>query len=103
MISSSTSDSDNSLHSLYFTSYHGLINYPQKIPASGGLDTQASEWVHLDSLPYPRLRKKWQWYVLTMLRQTVKTPEITRLGALGYTRYHNGFVTNVHKGDVPSR
>ncbi len=35
MISSSTSDSDNSLHSLYFTSYHGLINYPQKIPASG--------------------------------------------------------------------
>src|SRR6266581_2810393 len=33
MISSSTSDSDNSLHSLYFTSYHGLINYPQKIPA----------------------------------------------------------------------
>src|SRR6266571_2901252 len=36
MISSSTSDSDNSLHSLYFTSYHGLINYPQKIPAGGG-------------------------------------------------------------------
>ena len=36
MISSSTSDSDNSLHSLYFTSYHGLINYPQKIPALGG-------------------------------------------------------------------
>src|SRR2546426_10310795 len=35
MISSSTSDSDNSLHSLYFTSYHGLINYPQKIPAQG--------------------------------------------------------------------
>src|SRR3989442_7018922 len=35
MISSSTSDSDNSLHSLYFTSYHGLINYPQKIPAFG--------------------------------------------------------------------
>src|SRR6266704_6396273 len=35
MISSSTSDSDNSLHSLYFTSYHGLINYPQKIPALG--------------------------------------------------------------------
>src|SRR2546422_7000560 len=39
MISSSTSDSDNSLHSLYFTSYHGLINYPQKIPATGGSAT----------------------------------------------------------------
>src|SRR5438132_5697317 len=36
MISSSTSDSDNSLHSLYFTSYHGLINYPQKILALAG-------------------------------------------------------------------
>src|SRR5438445_12620091 len=38
MISSSTSDSDNSLHSLYFTSYHGLINYPQKIPAQEARD-----------------------------------------------------------------
>jgi hypothetical protein len=36
MISNSTSDSDNSLHSLYFTSYHGLINYPPKIPAMVG-------------------------------------------------------------------
>ena len=39
MISSSTSDSDNSLHSLYFTSYHSLINYPQKIPAMEGSET----------------------------------------------------------------
>src|SRR3989442_15674167 len=42
MISSSTSDSDNSLHSLYFTSYHGLINYPQKIPAHGELEGRAA-------------------------------------------------------------
>src|SRR6266571_1303796 len=40
MISSSTSDSDNSLHSLYFTSYHGLINYPQKIPACEAVTTK---------------------------------------------------------------
>src|SRR2546427_2809462 len=40
MISSSTSDSDNSLHSLYFTSYHGLINYPQKIPAHAARQTE---------------------------------------------------------------
>src|SRR5256885_14803360 len=49
------------------------------------------------------LRKKWQWYVLTMLRQTLKTTEINRLIDLCYTRYPNGFVTNVQKGDVPSR
>ena len=49
------------------------------------------------------LRKKWQWYVLTMLRHTLKTREITRLVDLCYTRYQNGSVTHVQKGDVPSR
>lgn len=73
------------------------------IATSGGLDMQANEWVHLDYLPYPMLRKKWQWYVLTMLRHTLKTREITRLVDLCYTRYQNGFVTHVQKGDVPSR
>ena len=29
--------------------------------------------MHLDYVPYPMLRKKWQWHLLTMLRQTVKT------------------------------
>src|SRR6202040_2924951 len=39
----------------------------------------------------------------TMLRHTVKTQESNRLVDLCYTRYPNGFVTNVQKGDVPSR
>lgn len=73
------------------------------IATSGGLDMQANEWVHLDYLPYPMLRKKWQWYVLTMLRHMLKTREINRLVDLCYTRYPHGFVTNVQKGDVPSR
>jgi hypothetical protein len=38
-----------------------------------------------------------------MLRQTVKTPEIRRLVDTCYTRYREGCVTNVHKGDVPAR
>ena len=49
------------------------------------------------------LRKKWQWHLLTMLRQTVKTPEIRRLIDTCYTRYREGFVTNVQKGEVPTR
>ncbi len=73
------------------------------IATSGGLDKQANEWMPLDYLPYPMLRKKWQGYVLTMLRHTVQTKEMDRLVALCYTRYQNGFVTNVQKGDVPSR
>ena len=31
------------------------------IATRGGLDMQANEWGHLDYLPYPMLRKKWQW------------------------------------------
>jgi Transposase zinc-binding domain/Putative transposase len=58
---------------------HGQYTPPLHIIAtSGGWDPQASQWVHLDSIPYPLRRKKWQWYLLTMLRQTVKTPEIKR-------------------------
>jgi hypothetical protein len=73
------------------------------IATSGGWDQQASQWVHLDYLPYPMLRKQWQWYLLTMLRQTVKTQEIKRLVDACYTRYREGLVTNVQKGDVPAR
>jgi hypothetical protein len=73
------------------------------IATSGGWDQQAKQWVHLAYVPYPLLRKKWQWHLLTMLRQTVKTKEIKRLVDACYTRYREGFVTNVQKGDVPSR
>jgi Putative transposase/Transposase zinc-binding domain len=73
------------------------------IATSGGWDWQAQQWVHLDYVPYPLLRKKWQWHLLTMLRQTVKTSAIRRLVDTCYTRYREGFVTNVQKGDVPAR
>src|SRR6266568_9030452 len=49
------------------------------IATSGGWDPQAKQWVHLDYVPYRMLRKKWQWHLLTMLRQTVKTKDIKRL------------------------
>lgn len=73
------------------------------IATSGGWDQEAKQWAHIDYLPYSMLRKKWQWYLLTMLRQTLRSREINRLIDICYTRYRNGFVTNVQKGDVPSR
>ena len=73
------------------------------IATSGGWDPQARQWVHLDYLPYSMLCKKWQWHLLRMLRQTVKTDAINRLVDACSQRYPNGFVTNVHKGDVPAR
>jgi hypothetical protein len=73
------------------------------IATSGGWDPQAQQWIHLDYVPYSMLRKKWQWHLLTMLRQTVKTSEVKQLIDVCYTRYREGFVTNVQKGDVPTR
>ena len=73
------------------------------IATSGGWDPQARQWIHLDYVPYRLLRKKWQWHLLTMVRQSVKTREIQRLVDACYTRYREGFVTNIQKGDVPSR
>jgi hypothetical protein len=54
-------------------------------------------------VPYPLLRKKWQWYLLTMVRQMGKTKEINRVVDACYTKYGQGFVTNVQQGDVPAR
>jgi len=83
---------------------NGQYNPPLHIIAtSGGWDRQTSQWVHLDYVPYPLLRKKWQWYLLTMVRQTLQTKEINRLVDACYTKYGQGFVTNVQKGDVPAR
>jgi putative transposase/transposase-like zinc-binding protein len=73
------------------------------IATSGGWDHTAQQWVHLDYVPYPLLRKKWQWHLLTMLRQTVQTDALRKLVDACYRQYPNGFVTNVQKGDVPSR
>src|SRR3954454_2694200 len=73
------------------------------IATSGGWDPQAKQWVHLDYVAYRLLRKKWQWALLTMLRQTVKTQEMKRLVERCYTRYREGFVTNVQKGKVPAQ
>jgi hypothetical protein len=73
------------------------------IATSGGWHQEAQQWLHLDYVPYPLLRKKWQWHLLTMLRQTVKTKEIQRLVDACYRRYREGLVTHVHKGEGPSR
>jgi len=73
------------------------------IATRGGWDPQGKQGIHLDYVPYPLLRKKWQWHLLTMLRQTVKSKEIHRLVEACDTRYREGFVTNVQKGEVPTR
>jgi len=73
------------------------------LATSGGYDAQGARWEHLEYLPYALLRRKWQWHLLTMLRQTLKTDAVNRLVDACFRQYPNGLVTNVQKGAVPSQ
>ena len=73
------------------------------LATSGGYDAQGARWEHLQYLPYDLLRRKWQWHLLTMLRQTLQTEDINRLVDACCRQYPNGLVTNVQKGTVPSQ
>jgi predicted SnoaL-like aldol condensation-catalyzing enzyme len=72
------------------------------IATSGGFDSQGQRWEHLQYLPYALLRRKWQWHLLRMVRQTLKSEAINRLVDGCFKQYPNGLVTNVQKGQVPS-
>ncbi len=50
------------------------------LATSGGYDAHADRWEHLEYLPYALLRRTWQWHVLTMLRQTLKTEAVDAVG-----------------------
>jgi len=73
------------------------------IATSGGYDGQQARWEHLQYLPYALLRRKWQWHLLTMLRQTLQTEAVKRLVDTCFTKYPDGLVTNVQKGQVPAQ
>jgi putative transposase/transposase-like zinc-binding protein len=73
------------------------------LATSGGYDAQGARWEHLSYLPYALLRRKWQWHLLTMLRQTLQTATVNQLVDTCCRKYPNGLVTNVQKGAVPSQ
>ena len=73
------------------------------IATSGGYDGRGERWDHLTYLPYELLRRKWQWHLLTMLRQTRRTETVNQLVDTCFRKYPNGLVTNVQQGAVPSQ
>jgi len=73
------------------------------LATSGGYDGVSERWEHLQYLPYALLRRKWQWYLLTMLRQTLHTDVVKRLVDTCFQQYPDGLVTNVQKGAVPAQ
>jgi hypothetical protein len=70
---------------------------------SGGDDAQGERWEHVQYVPYDLLRRKWQWHLLRMGRQTLKTEAINQMVDACFTKYPNGLGTNVQKGQVPSQ
>jgi Putative transposase/Transposase zinc-binding domain len=73
------------------------------LATSGGYDEPGERWEHLHYLPYALLRRKWQWHLLRMVRQTLKTDVVNRLVDGCFKQYPNGLVTNVQKGTVPTQ
>jgi Putative transposase/Transposase zinc-binding domain len=73
------------------------------LATSGGYDAPGERWEHLQYLPYDLLRRTWQWHLLTMLRQTLKTEAIHQLVDACFQKYPNGLVTHVQKGQVPAQ
>jgi hypothetical protein len=73
------------------------------LATSGGYDAQGERWAHLQYVPYDLLRRTWQWHLLTMLRQTLKTEAMHQLVDTCFRKYPDGLVTNVQKGAVPTQ
>lgn len=72
------------------------------LAASGGWDRRDHRWEHVEYVPYALLRRKWQWHLLTMVRQTLKTAAVQQVVDTCWRKYPKGLVTNVQKGTVPS-
>jgi Putative transposase/Transposase zinc-binding domain len=70
---------------------------------SGGWEPQSQRWAHVAYLPYALLRRKWQWHVLTMVRQTLKSTAVQQVVDTCWRTYPNGLVPNVQKGTVPAQ
>ena len=71
------------------------------LATSGGYDGQGARWEHLQYLPYELLRRKWQWHLLTMLRQTLKTDAINQLVDACFTEVSHRLGDQRPKGASP--
>jgi hypothetical protein len=80
--------------------YHPHVHV---MATSGGYDAQVESWEHLSFLPYDLLRRKWQWHLMTTLRQTLLTDTINDLVEVCFKKYPDGLVTHVQKGHIPSQ
>lgn len=66
----------------------------------GGLTPQDT-WKSVAYIPFDMIHRKWQYYLLTMLRENISDPRINSAIEQAWTEYPKGFVAFVDKGEVP--
>jgi len=67
---------------------------------AGGLNPQG-QWTPVSYIPYELMHRKWQYHLLTMLRENVSDPAVKKHIDRAWTDYPKGFVAFLRPGDVP--
>jgi hypothetical protein len=70
------------------------------IVTDGGINQEEKKWINLDYFPYEILHKKWQYYLLKMLKEQLGESVKKQVDVLCKS-YPKGFVGHVSKGKAP--
>jgi hypothetical protein len=73
------------------------------IMSSGGVDEEGGSWKDLKVISYDMLHKKWQYYLLKLMREWDNSNEMNRLIDDLYKKYPKGFVANASRGEAPQK
>ena len=66
----------------------------------GGIDPKG-DWKPISYIPFEVFHRKWQFHLLSMLREIIPDPNIEQDIDRGWRQYPKGFVAFVDKGEVP--
>ena len=67
---------------------------------AGGLNPQG-QWMPVSYIPYELMHRKWQYHLLTMLRENVSDPAVQKDIDRAWRDYPKGLVAFLQPGDVP--
>jgi Putative transposase/Transposase zinc-binding domain len=70
------------------------------IMTDGGINEKQGKWINLGYFPYEVLHKKWQYHLLSMLKEQFGD-RVKELVDLLWKKYPQGFVGHVSKGKAP--
>ena len=71
------------------------------IMTNGGIHEDKMKWMELKYLKYEKIHKKWQYYLLKMIRKNITVKGIEKLINELNIKYPKGFVANIDDGKVP--